>query len=305
MNKKILYILYTYNRPNILKKCFETLFRANNTVFPSEVLIIDDGSNLELKDQLYSFCRENSKFIPFHFFSYAKNQGLGYNWELAWNWVRMHNFDYVAQIEQDYIFREDAIGEAIEVLEQKPLSLALSLMSNPDYWNGKQNTLFPEVMIQDFGFDPAKREYLHKPFYIDTSYGKIQIQTTTNSCGTFLCNWKRTKRLLDKYPEMWSHTFERSFNKPFPERRRYASDGAITSGLSFYWYKDVEDRIKEGENIDYSIEGPWLDVSDMSLSSHVNGGDSLNGYIVPELSSFINCHNWSDDYIINNPRKFL
>lgn len=302
---KILYILYTYNRPNILRECIRTLFNPKNTLWPSEMIIVDDGSaDHQMKDSLYTFSRDNSTNFPIHFFNFMSNQGLGWNWEMVWNWVRMKgDFDYVVQIEQDYIWREDAIGEAVEVLEHKPLSLALSLMSNPDYWNGKQDTLFPQVMIEDFGKDPAKRQFLHKPFTIQTEkYGSILIQTTTNSCGTFICNWQRIKRLLEKYPDMWEKTFERCFNKPYPDRRKYAGDGPLTSGLSFYWYKDIEDRRNACEKINYEFEGPWLDVADFSLSSHVNGGDSLNGYIVPEMQQFIFCPNWKNEYSNVNPR---
>ena len=303
---KILYVLYTYNRPNILKECIRTLFNPKNTVWPSEMIIVDDGSaDFQMKDSLYTFSRDNSSNFPIHFFNFMSNQGLGWNWQMIWDWVKMHgDYDYVCQLEQDYVWREDAIGVAIAVMEEKPLSLALSLMSNPDYWNGKQNTLFPEVMIMDFGEDPAKREYLHKPYNIETeNYGRVLIQGTTNSCGTFICNWQRIKRLLDKYPDMWEKTFERAFNKPYPERRKYAGDGPLTSGLSYFWYKDVEDRINKGENIDYSVEAPWLDVADFSLSSHVNGGPSLNGFIVPEMDQFIFCPNWKNEYLVKNPRN--
>jgi glycosyltransferase involved in cell wall biosynthesis len=188
---KILYILYTYNRPQILEKCIATLFNPKNKVWPSELLVIDDGSNVNQKDLLYNLSRNNSIF-PIHFFSFSKNQGLGYNWELAWTWAKLRNYDYIVQLEQDYVFREDAIGEAIDLLESKPLSVAVSGFSNPDFWTDKREWLFRKVMIDDFGEDPAKREFLHKPFKIKTEkHGEIEIQLTTNSCGTFICNWKR------------------------------------------------------------------------------------------------------------------
>ena len=298
---KILYVIYTHNRPTILKQCIETLFNAANTLWPTEVIILDDNSDPNLKDSLYMFSRSNKDF-PIHFWSFGAPQGLGYNWELVWNYIKSRDFDYVCQIEQDYIFRQDGIKEAIDLLKAKPLSCCVSGYSNPDFYNGKQETLFREVMVDLYKEDNAKREYLHKPFEVETDSGKLEIQLTTNSCGTFICNWNRIKALLSKYPNMWEKVFERAFNKGFD--RRYAGDGPITSGISNYWYKDIEDRIHREESIDYKIEAPWLDICDYSISDHKNGGyGSLNGYIVPEGSSFVSSPKWSDDYLINNPRK--
>ncbi|MEK6883580.1 MAG: glycosyltransferase [Nanoarchaeota archaeon] len=299
---KILYVLYTYNRPQILQACLQTLFNPKNILWPTEMIVVDDGSILELKDALYNFHRDTKKF-PIHFFSFGANQGLGYNWELVFSWIMARNFDYFIQLEQDYIWRENAIAEAIEVLEKKPLSCCVSGYSNPDFYTDKREWLFRKVMIEDFGDDPAKREYLHKPFHIDTKFGKIEITLTTNSCGTFICNWRRVKQLLDKYPEMWVRCFERAFNKPYPERRKAAGDGPITSGISYYWYKDIEERIKNGEQINYENEAPWLDISDYSLSDHKNGGPSLNGHIIEEGLSFVSSPKWSDSFLNQNPRR--
>ncbi len=297
---KLLYVIYTHNRGQILQKCLASLFRNDNLVSPTEVLIIDDNSIPEIKDELYRFSKENRDIIPIHLLSFNSQQGLGWQWQLVYEWVKDRDFDFVAFLEQDYVFRQDGIGEAIAALQAKPLSCCVSGYSNPDFYNGKQETLFREVMVENFGEDLIKREYLHKPQFIDTSFGQIQIQFTTNSCGTFICNWKRIKYLLDKYPNMWRLVFERSFNRTYPERRQYAGDGPLTSGISFYWFRDMEDK-----DIDWAKEGPWIDICDFSISNHYNGGPSLNGCIVPEGCSFVSSPKWQEEYLINNPRKKL
>jgi glycosyltransferase involved in cell wall biosynthesis len=303
--ENLLYIIFTYNRPKILEKMIDTLF-SNGTTHPKEVVIIDDGSNTpKLKLQLLALSLDLTKQgIPCHFFSFNQNQGLGYQWELAFNYIKSRNFQYVFLLEQDYIFRQGGIDEAIEVLKKNPESLALSGYSNPDFYKlDKTEQMFPDIMKEQFGIDLVPRELMHKPFLVDTKFGNIQVQLTSNSCGTYLMNWYRVKQLLGKFPEMQQTCLNRAFNIPFPERRRYAGDGPLTCGFTHYFYMDVLERIKSGENIDLSKVGAWLDICDFSISDHKNGGqDSLNGHIVPEMASFVSSPKWNDEFLIKNPR---
>ena len=288
----ILYVLFTYQRPRILAEMMRTLLN-NNETRPDRFLIADDGSDTNLKNSLYQFHIENRDTIPIDFFSFSQNNGLGYQWELCLNYAKIYDPQYLFWLEQDYIFRKNGIDEALEILKLKPLTCAVSLFSNPDYYNGKQNHFFSELMIDLFKSDLAKREFLHKPFYIDTKFGKIQIQLTTNACGCCVMNWSRIRDLLDKYPEMWEKVFLRSCNVGNEKERKFASDGHLTSGTSFYWYKDMEDRIKNGLEVDYNVMAPWLDICDYSVGNHINGGKfSLNGYIIPEMSSFVSSPKW-------------
>ena len=52
---KLLYVIYTHNRAKVLEQCLSSLFNKNITK-PDRVLIIDDGSNLDVK---------NKKFVCF------------------------------------------------------------------------------------------------------------------------------------------------------------------------------------------------------------------------------------------------
>ena len=72
----LLYIIYTHNRSNILRQCLETLFNNNQTK-PDRVLIIDDGSEPNLKNELFDFTLNNSinsKRTAFDFFSINNHQ---------------------------------------------------------------------------------------------------------------------------------------------------------------------------------------------------------------------------------------
>jgi len=66
----LLYIIYTHNREKVLEQCLSSLFNKNTTK-PDRVLIIDDGSNLDVKNSLYQFSLQNSSNIPIDFLCYS------------------------------------------------------------------------------------------------------------------------------------------------------------------------------------------------------------------------------------------
>jgi hypothetical protein len=110
--------------------------------------------------------------------------------------------------------------------------------------------------------------------------------------------------LMDKYPEMQTKVFDRSFNKQPGGDRKRAGDGPLTGGISWYWYKNIEDKIASGElsSFDYSTNAPWLDICDYSMANHINGG-GINGYIISEGRTFVGSPKWSDDYLTKSPRQ--
>lgn len=299
-----LLVLFTYNRPQILKACVETLFGNTEYAF-DEVLIINDGSRPEVSKALAQFVLENqnhpkTKFSLAHF---GKNQGYSYMAEYAFNYAKWRNPKYFFFIEQDYVFRKGWAEDAIAVLEAAPLTLALSGYSNPDFFDkSKTEEMFPQIIKEDFGVDNCPRELLHKPFVLNTKRGDILVQGTSNSCGTAVINWHNLMEINREYPDFWTRVIERACNmQPGGNRSNYG-DGPFSHGLSYFFY---EKHVVKFRSDTFAWENfPWLDICDFSISNHINGGaESINGKIVPECATFVSSPKWSDEWLEKDPRK--
>lgn len=310
----LLYIIYTHNRPTILQTCLQSLF-GNTTVKPDRVVIIDDASETKTKCNLFNFALENtlnSGICPIDFMSFNKNVGYGWAAELGLFFLSYFNPKYAMVVESDYIFRKGWCEEALAVLESKPESVGLSGYSNPDYYDkSKTEIMFPQIMKEDFGTDLAHREFLHKPMILNTKMGKIQIQGTTNCCGTFMLNWERIQKLVNKFPEIKVKVFDRCCNKQKGGNRKYFGDGPFTGGLTHYWYlSHTQNNLRPGQIVMEFIRGnffetefPWLDICDYSISSHKNAC-GINGNIpgIREGQTFVESPRWKDTYLNINPR---
>lgn len=295
---ELLYVIYTHNRPAILKECLRTLFE-NTEVRPDECVIIDDNSEFGTKGGLFRFAAESSKYFPINFIGFNSPQGYGVTAEAGLRYIQWRNPNFTFVVESDYVFRKGYMEEALAVMKACPSSLALSAYNNPDFSDlSKTEEMFPRIMKEDFGSDLARREFLHKPRFIDTELGKIQIQFTTNSCGSFLLNWKNIRELIIKYPEIQETVFDRSCNKQPGGNRRFFGDGPFSHGLSHYWYID---KIFHN-NANFETEGAWVDICDWSIGQHCNGA-GINGGIVPEGATFVGSKTWSNEYLNKNPRQ--
>lgn len=306
MKNDLLYVIYTHDRKNVLSLCLETLF-GNTNIKPDHVLISDDYSQPELKAALFDFALKNSIDFPINFMSFNKPIYYGRNAEFIQKYIDWIDPKYVVVCESDYIMRKGWLEDGLAVLKAKDYSVGISLYSNPDFFDKeKTEEMFPRIMKEDFNEDPALREYLHKPRLIDTEIGKIKIQGTTNSCGSFILNWQRIKVLKNHFPEIQEKVFDRSCNKQPGGDRRYFSDGIFSHGLSYYYYKYWEmaaqimtpEAIKEHQENEF----PWLDICDYSMAQHVNG-NGLNSAGFPEMTTFVGSPHWKDEYMNKNPRE--
>lgn len=299
-----LLVLFTYNRPQVLQACVQTLFGGTQYPF-DEVLIINDGSTPQVSKAVVDFTLQNQNHsnTNFSIFHSGKNRGYSYSAELAFTYAKMRNPKYFFFIEQDYVFRKGWAEEVLAVFEASPKTAAISGYSNPDFFDpAKYDQMFRQIIVEDFGSDPCAREFMYKPFDLDTKLGKIKVQGGSNSCGCSFINWELVVEIIKEYPEFWEKVIERAcnMNGPSGNRQNYG-DGPFTHGLSWYWY-----QFWQGLDYNNEKEFPWLDICDYSLSQHLNGGsDSINGKIVAECSTFVGSPKWKDDYANKNPRKSI
>lgn len=284
--KQILYIIFTHNRPAILNSSIDTLFK-NNDIKPDRVLIIDDGSNQELKNNLFQFSLDNSTKIPIDLYSISTNIGYGTAAEFAIRLATAYNYKYTFFIESDYIFSKHGLDTVLDIFENNEFgqnAIGFSGYDNPDFYvEEKTEKTFKEIIINDCGEDNLNRDIMYKPFEIKTKYGDKKLEIVSNSCGTMYFNWEKMMKIKEEFPlefEKWiSITTDKN------KEKRLLNDGMMSHGSSWLWNKWAKKN-----NINRDKYGALLNIKP-SVANHINGA-GINGYIVGEGQSFVGSPSW-------------
>jgi glycosyltransferase involved in cell wall biosynthesis len=294
----------TFNREKILTQSLQTAF--NNTALkPNEAWIIDDGSTSNIKSSLLQFSKTNSDAFPINLLFHGSNYGIGYSFERIFNLINQNeDLDIACILESDYIWRKNWLEDVLAIFESCPNTLAIAGTDHPDMYDPSKTEMFVNLMTEQFDTDLKAREYLYKPFEVDTTQGKIKIQGVSNSCGCKIIHWKRLKSAIkdleDKnivsVNDFWKR-MDRAFNKGQGKvARKYASDGHMSCTISRYGEMNLI-----ANNIDITKNFPMVSICDYSISQHICGG-GINGYIVPEGVTFINSPKWDNKFLTENPR---
>lgn len=284
--KKILYIIFTHNRGGILNQCIDSLF-TNNDLKPDRVLIIDDGSEQLLKDNIFKFSIKNSNKFPIDFYSINKNIGYGNAGEFAIRLAIGYDYEYVFFIESDYVFGKNGLDVVMDVFENNEYgknAVGFSGYDNPDFYKPSQtDKIFKEIIVNDCGEDNLNRDILYKPFEINTKYGKRQLELVSNSCGTMYFNWGKMQKIREQFPiefEKWINITTDKYKE-----KRLLNDGMMSHGSSWLWTKWANLN-----NIDTKKYAALLNIKP-SVANHINGG-GINGYIVNEGQTFVGSPSW-------------
>ena len=103
MNKLVTFFTPTYNRVNILHRCYESL--CNQTSYDFEWLIVDDGST-DGTEELVKSWMEKEKRFPIEY-RYKENGGLHTTYNVA---LELVDTELFACFESDDIFTPDAMA---------------------------------------------------------------------------------------------------------------------------------------------------------------------------------------------------
>ncbi|NJO61268.1 MAG: glycosyltransferase [Richelia sp. RM2_1_2] len=294
MPVNLLYILYCYNRPLVLSNCLNTLFN-NNSIRPDRLVIIDDGSEETMQDKLYLFRKDIvSQGLPCDYFSMRPNVGYATVAEIGMRVADAFDPKYVFFIESDYVFRKNGIDDVYEVLTNTELgknAVGVAGYDHPDFYNrNKTHGLFSEIISNDFSHDPLNRSIYYKPQKTKLGDGReIEIEFTSNSCGTMYLNWHFIKMLREMfYPEMEKKWYEKVYDKHKQENRNL-NDGIMSHGLSYFWQKWAEKKI------DTSLYGPILNIKP-SVANHLCAG-GINGKLPGfyEGDTFVSSPSWKEN----------
>lgn len=288
-NRNILFVIFTHNRPAVMKESLRTIFE-NTSIKPSNVLILDDGSQQETKDYLYDFCKKGG----YNFYSGAKPYGYCRNFRLALKHIEEINPDYVFFMESDYYFRKNYLEECFAV-NDLDRSVGVTGFSHPDFViSDKTNRWYGEVVTEQFGEDIKNRDKIYKVFTAKTEAGDIDIQYGTHSCGTFFWNRKRFLELLIAAGDGLLGDFETILDRAteYGEKGRVINDGMITGGISLFWSKAIETLYGATEDSPHSA---FIDIFNPSIALHVAGG-GVNGSDAAEGQTSVRPINWPTDY---------
>lgn len=298
MNKDIIFIILTYQRPKVLGMCINSLFNGTR-ISPSETWILDDNSNKEIQSSLLSFAQQNSDISPIHLILNGKNLGVGWQFERVFNLIKQRNPEIVCIIESDYVFRNEWLEDVCAVFDSSPYTIAIPGVDHADmYIREKTHGEFVQLMHNQFGEDLSSREDLYKPFLLQTNRGNIKVFGASNSCGCQILHWQRIQQFffkdLNLEKEYW-YWMERGFHK-WGGERRYASDAHMSGTHSFYW-----DKWAKKLGIDTKKNFGYLNICDASISIHlasqgING--KLDPRVFPEGTSFdgVNSNNFPENY---------
>jgi len=288
---KLLYIIYTHNRPIILKECLATLF-SNTNVKPHRVVILDDASEKSTKVGLWQFCLENStKEMPIDMLSFNENIGYGTNFEFGLSVARVYNPEYVFFVESDYIFRKNWAEDILEVFESEigKKSIGISGYDHPDFYTPERyDKMYRNIIKEDYGSDPVNRTNMFKLFDCTLGNKTLKLSGISNSCGTIYLKWRFTMELMKKYPEMKTTWWERLANKQPGGNRKLLADGPLSHGLSYYWSLYAKEQ-----GWDTSKYFPLLNIVP-SVSNHINAL-GINGNIpgIQEGQTFVGSPSFS------------
>jgi len=219
----------------------------------------------------------------------GKNIGYGRCAQFAFNMVETYNPEYVYFIESDYIFTQnglDIVSELFDNNEFAKEAVGFSGYDNPDFYDKQKTDItFPQIIVNDCGEDNLNRNILFKPFEQETSFGKVQLEFVSNSCGTMYFNWKKIQTLKTYYPDLYKKWV--SVVTEAHKERGLLNDGMMSHGISWIWNKFA---ISQG--IDRNKYAALLNIKP-SVANHINGA-GINGSIVPEGKTFVGSPSFRD-----------
>ncbi len=270
-NPKLLYIIFTHNRPAALNVCINSLFNKQDTK-PDRVIIIDDSSESELKDGLFKY----SLRIKADFYSHFSHS-YGASFEKALKLCEEINPKFVAFVESDYEFSENGIDKVMELMESDigNKSLLCSLTDHPDYFSqDKIKNIFPTLAAENGLIETRNFDLMYKPRKFNNSF---YYEYVSNTCGCVMFNWGKMMELKGLFPDEYLYWFNKSVDKH--KSVRYLNDGNLSVGASLMWdkaYPELKNKYGAIVNLKPSVGNHWA-------SGGING--KLPGF--EELTTFV------------------
>ena len=184
-NKKILFIITTYNQSEITRACLESIEKITEC-YPVDVLLIDDKST----DDTILLCKE----LNINYIAKDVGKGLTDSWNRGYQYFKEHpEYEFMIIANNDILVPSGALTEMVSVLEKWPGSLVVPMstqlgaghnqMQIIDRWYGENDYNIPEnyQKVQDliqetketeiksnnlYKFDPVRMKHFNGFFFM-------------------------------------------------------------------------------------------------------------------------------------------
>jgi glycosyltransferase involved in cell wall biosynthesis len=262
--------VFSYNRPDTLRECLESLFERSVHI-SDKVLVIDDCSDEETCDVIRD-ARVDSYFKD-------HNQGFCDSAQIALAAARHTNPDFVYFIEGDYVFRPGGLDDVHALLtqtEQGKNCMGVVGYDHPnfyyDHFTHPTTGVFTRCMVQQVGEDNVNRAALHKPRFIPQL--RLWSELVSNTCWTCYLNWRQIQTVAAEFPELndlLDQACAPRDNPNYPDSGKYRAqrlvdDGMLSHAMSLVWNRWA---LKHGVNRD--TNAAWLNIKP-SVAEHRHQG---------------------------------
>jgi len=266
--------VFCYKRAEVLKECLRSIFEESKYV-PDEVICIDDASPTSCGVQ-WAVVQAQRKYSNLQFWTKGSNRGLSDSAQIAFNYVREKNPQYVFLIEGDYIYRRGGMDDLTDLFRnttQGNSCLGVVGYDHPNFYHSYiKEIVFPRCMVQQVGEDNVNRDVLHKPF--KSPSGNYHIELVSNTCWTSYLHWWNIQKVAREFPELWDLLDQAIWprdNPNYPDSGNYKAarvvdDGMLSHALSLCWNNwALEHRF------DRTRHAAWLNIKP-SIATHVLTG---------------------------------
>lgn len=117
--EKISVVIPTYNREIELKECINSILKQTYNNF--EIIVIDDGSNDKIKEEIKLFCKKDERI---HFYANKHNSGAGYSRKVGYEKTKG---DYIIFCDDDdYYIDNNYFFDAVNIMKKDEIVLICS-----------------------------------------------------------------------------------------------------------------------------------------------------------------------------------
>lgn len=277
---KTLAFVFSYNRPETLKACLESLYFGSKFI-PTQIVVLDDGSSWETKQEILTPPMLWPSKSQYAFGPWDDNQGLSRSAVSALSMARESNPDFVFLIEGDYVFRSRGLDCVMDCLTNTPEGDSCLGIAGYDHPNQRQleytDHIFPDCMKAQVGEDNVNRSALHRPRMVEGLFN-YSIELVSNTCFTSYLHWGNICKVAAEFPELWDLLDQACApreNPNYPDSGKYKSqrtvdDGMLSHALSLCWNRYA---IKHG--LDRERLGAWLNIRPSVAEHRFEGGTNF------------------------------
>lgn len=275
---KTLAFVFSYNRPEVLWPCLDSLCTASK-FRPEFIEVLDDGSKGDLNVKVAERVRDmygNVIIIP-----WAENKGLSRSATFALKMVRHENPDFVFFVEGDYVFRKHGLDCVMDCLTNTPEGDTCLGIAGYDHPNQRQTIyrdhIFPNCMKAQVGEDNVNRNALYQPRMVQGLFN-YSIELVSNTCFTSYLHWRNIMKVAEEFPELddlLDQACAPRDNPNYPDSGKYKAqrtvdDGMLSHALSLCWNRYA---LKHG--IDRNRFAAWLNIRPSVAEHRAEGGTNF------------------------------